>query len=214
MNSSVPPCNCRKKENCPTPDRCRTPCVIYKASIAQAEYIGCTENEFKTRYNNHTHSFRADYKRSSTTLSQYIWDNNLQPASNTKWEILKTCTTIKPAQTSCDLCTSEKLFIIKNINNPRNINKRTDLGNKCIHRRKHMLDEITWNVPHKWGPTQSPLCQSLDSPLCEPSSELSSCQKYKSGQHTQHRPVPMTFSWKKRPSTGQCVCVIVLYIYI
>ena len=136
-------CNCRNTENCPIPDKCCTKCVIYKASTQQIQYIGATEGEFKTRYNNHTHSFREINKRTSTTLSQYIWDNNLQPTPNIKWKILKKCTIQKPSQETCDLCTSEKLYILKNIRNPKNINKRSDIGNKCKHKNRHMLANIT-----------------------------------------------------------------------
>ena len=31
-------------------------------------------------------------------------------------------------------------YIIKDMNNPKNLNKRTDIGNKCVqHRKKHKL---------------------------------------------------------------------------
>ena len=132
-------CNCREKTKCPIPDRCNTKCVIYEAKIKNANYIGMTEGPFKTRYNNHTHSFREETKRNSTTLSQYIWDEGLGSNPNIEWKILKTCKTYQPGNRACDLCVSEKQFIIQNINNSQNINKRNDTGNKCVHTRAHLL---------------------------------------------------------------------------
>ena len=43
-------------------------------------YVGLTENDFKTRYRNHTASFRHAKHRNSTELSKYIWtlkDNSI-----------------------------------------------------------------------------------------------------------------------------------------
>ena len=119
--------------------------MIYKATIdtenKKAEYIGNTELEFKLRYNQHTHSFRERSKSSATTLSTYVWQQNLNPNPPIKWQILKKCTKYQPGSGSCDLCLSEKLFIVKNLRNPKNLNKRTDIGNKCvIHTKKHKLD--------------------------------------------------------------------------
>ena len=136
-------CNCRKKETCPVPGKCCTKSVIYQATVEhegkKAEYIGSTEPEFKSRYNNHTLSFRTEYKKTATTLSQYIWHNRLNPSPNIKWTILKKCKVYSPGQTNCDLCLSEKMHIIKNLKKTENINKRTDIGNRCPHQRKHSL---------------------------------------------------------------------------
>ena len=139
-------CNCRNKNTCPTPGKCCTPCVIYKAEVQNEEkafYIGQTDGEFKTRYNNHTHSFRKEEKRNSTTLSQYIWDKGLQPEPTIKWAILKKCRSYAPGHSFCGLCNTEKKHIIRNSSDPKNINKKTDLGKKCLHIRGATLSEIT-----------------------------------------------------------------------
>ena len=50
-------CNCRIKANCPVDNKCLTESLIYKATLQTAdasEYIGLTDNTFKTRFNNHT----------------------------------------------------------------------------------------------------------------------------------------------------------------
>ena len=72
-------CNCRNKTSCPLQGKCLQKGVIYQATIMQSNtgkqdtYIGVTENEFKTRYNQHTSSFKFEHRSSTTTLSEHIW---------------------------------------------------------------------------------------------------------------------------------------------
>ena len=138
-------CNCRNKAQCPVDNKCCTQGVIYKATLthnnAKAEYIGSTELAFKTRYNLHTHSFRHESKRAATTLSQYVWSNNLNPDPAIKWEILKKCLPYEQGRGDCDICLSEKVFIIRNLGNPDCLNKRTDIANRCPHKKKYKLDQ-------------------------------------------------------------------------
>ena len=140
-------CNCRDKSKCPVPSQCCSPTVIYKATVNKnnttAEYVGSTELDFKLRFNNHNKSFKHENYKSETTLSKYVWDNNLGPTPNIKWEFLKKCNPTTPGRKICDLCISEKFFIITNIQNPKMINKRTDIGNKCPHKRKWMLEDLS-----------------------------------------------------------------------
>ena len=63
-------------------------------------------------------SFRKEKYKSETTLSKYLWDNGLQRKPKITWKILKKCSTYGIGQKSCDLCLSEKLYIIKNFQNP------------------------------------------------------------------------------------------------
>ena len=61
--------NCRIKTNCHVS-------LVYKATLQTAdasEYIGLTDNSFKTRYNNHTYSFRIEAKQSANTLAAQVW---------------------------------------------------------------------------------------------------------------------------------------------
>ena len=55
-------CNGRSKPNCPLNVACLTQCLVYKATSATSSnsfiYYGTSEGNFKTRYNNHTKSFR------------------------------------------------------------------------------------------------------------------------------------------------------------
>ena len=55
-------CNCRNKSNCPLNRNCQVKTIVYKATVTTQDnyriYYGTSEGEFKTRYNNHTKSFR------------------------------------------------------------------------------------------------------------------------------------------------------------
>ena len=88
-------CNCRQKNTCPLDGNCLQSSVIYQATVTRKDnnttetYIGLTENDFKTRYRNHTASFRHAKHRNSTELSRHIWtlkDNNIEHFIS--WRIL------------------------------------------------------------------------------------------------------------------------------
>ena len=55
-------CNCRQNNTCPLKGNCLQSSLIYKATVTRKDYsttetcIGLTENDFKTRYRNHTAS--------------------------------------------------------------------------------------------------------------------------------------------------------------
>ena len=136
-------CNCIDKTKCPVENKCLTESVIYKASIDSAEYIGLTVNDFKARYTQHMSSFRYPLTKRSTTLAAHIREKSLDP-SRIKWAIIAKSDAYKTGQQTCNLCLSEKLFIVKNLNNPKSLNKRTDIGNKCtLHKKKNFLKDVT-----------------------------------------------------------------------
>ena len=140
-------CNCRK--TCPLPGKCRVKNVVYKAEIKNVTYIGMTSTEFRGRVRRHKHSFITESKSNETTLSKYIWDKELNRAETddiiepvVKWSILKECSVYRPGNINCDLCLTEKLFIIKNSMNPRTINKKQDISNKCIHKKLYYYKKL------------------------------------------------------------------------
>ena len=136
-------CSCRKPNKCPVPGKCATPNVIYRATVSHdqktAQYIGSTATDFKLRYGNHKKSFNKEAYKNETTLSSYVWENNQNPTPNINWEFLKECQSYAPGQKACDLCLSEKFFIVQNLHRVNNLNKRTDLGNKCPHKKFYTL---------------------------------------------------------------------------
>ena len=69
-------CNCRIKESCPLNGKCLHQCMVYKAEVSTnttyKEYYEASEGEFKSRYNNHTQSFRNISHINDTELSKYL----------------------------------------------------------------------------------------------------------------------------------------------
>ena len=72
-------CSCQQKNTCPLNGNCLQSSLIYRATVTRKDnrttetYIGLTENDFKTRYRNHTTSFQYTKHRNSTELSTLIW---------------------------------------------------------------------------------------------------------------------------------------------
>ena len=101
----------------------------------KADYVGMTTTSFKKRFSNHKKSFRHEDYKHETTLSTYIWDNELNPEPNIKWTILKKCHAYSPGKKWCTVCNEEKYYILKRYSKVSNLNKKTDIGNKCSHLR-------------------------------------------------------------------------------
>ena len=75
-------CNCRNKGNCSLDNKCLINKIVYKAEIetnngtnklSTKVYFGISETEFKSRYKNHTMSFRNRTHENDTELLKYIW---------------------------------------------------------------------------------------------------------------------------------------------
>ena len=150
-NFKVPPCNCRKKNDCPLEGKCRIKSVIYQATISAGNesfhYVGLTESEFKTRFNNHKQSMRNDKYRLSTELSKKYWDlKDRGQTPSVKWKILQQARPYKVGQSNCDVCSSEKLYIVK-FKGTDLLNKRNELISKCRHKRKFSLEKVWIYVP-------------------------------------------------------------------
>ena len=138
-------CNCRQKNTCPLDGNCLQSSVIYQATVTRKDnnttetYIGLTENDFKTRYRNHTASFRHAKHRNSTELSKHIWtlkDNNIEHFIC--WRILSSHSPYNSSSKRCNLFLKEKFLIICR---PElsTLNKRNELVSSCRHRNKALL---------------------------------------------------------------------------
>ena len=75
--STVPPCNYRAKTIRPMKGQYRESFIIYKATLTTDDiaknYYGCSETEFKTRFYNHTQSFKFRQKSNAAELSKAFW---------------------------------------------------------------------------------------------------------------------------------------------
>ena len=143
-NEESKPCNCRKKDECPLDGNCLQAAVIYQAKVTRTDnnthetYVGLTENDFKTRYRNHTAPFRNIASRNSTELSKYVWslkDNNINHVIT--WQIIARAKPYNSASKRCNLCLLEKFFIIREPHRCT-LNKRNELVSGCRHRKKSL----------------------------------------------------------------------------
>ena len=143
-NEESKPCNCRKKDECPLDGNCLQAAVIYQAKVTRTDnnthetYVGLTENDFKTRYRNHTASFRNIASRNSTELSKYVWslkDNNINHVIT--WQIIARAKPYNSASKRCNLCLLEKFIIIREPHRCT-LNKRNELVSGCRHRKKSL----------------------------------------------------------------------------
>ena len=70
-------CNCRNRNDCPLNVNCLKKCFVYKAEVTTDQslkiYFGASQGEFKSRYNNHTLSFRNEHHANDTELSNHLW---------------------------------------------------------------------------------------------------------------------------------------------
>lgn len=136
-------CNCKNKDGCPLDGSCQQEDVVYCATITNTiknetkKYIGSTTN-FKTRFTAHKSSFKNENSKNASTLSSYIWGNNLS-LNDIKWAILKKAPSYSNGQKFCDLCLSEKLAIACTASDPAYLNKRSELAQKCRHKVKYKL---------------------------------------------------------------------------
>ena len=103
-------CSCRNKHQCPLDGNCLAECIVYQATVTAAtkptrQYFGLTEGNFKTRYNTHMHSFRAEQCRKATELSKYVWDLEY----DIKWKLVQKAAPYRCGTRRCDICLSQKM---------------------------------------------------------------------------------------------------------
>ena len=137
------PCNCRVKANCPVSGTCQRSAIIYKATVTspqgKKEYVGLTENTFKSRFYGHTHDMKENDNNKGTTLSRHVGSLKEEKRDfSIKWEIIRQSSPYKCGTRKCDLCLCEKLEIIYN-RSKNLLNKRSEMVNKCRHSRKFKL---------------------------------------------------------------------------
>ena len=138
--------NCRNKDACPLDGKCLATETVYKAEVSGPEtpktYIGLTEPPFNTRYSNHLQSFRHEKYAHSTELSKHIWDLKRHDVPHDiRWSIAKRARAYNNETKRCDLCLTEKLYIMKADRQSR-LNKRPELVSKCRHENKYYLSNF------------------------------------------------------------------------
>ena len=141
-------CNCRNRDECPLENKCLTPRIVYRADVTYNKtdehkyYYGISDIPFKERYENHKTSFRHRSHLTISDLARYYWklvDNVAVPTI--KFSIAKRVkgnTFIN----NCNLCLSEKVFVIRNLDDTNMLNERSEFISKCQHINKRLLNRV------------------------------------------------------------------------
>ena len=98
-------------------------------------FTGLTADPFKSRYNNHTKSFRHKKYINDSELAKHIWKLKDQDRSFTiSWKIIDMGKPFNPATKICQLCTREKYYLIYR---PElcTLNSYSELGSHCRHKK-------------------------------------------------------------------------------
>ena len=144
------PCNCPKKAICPLGRKCLSKNIIYKAEVTETDsenkqtvenYVGLCSTTFKERLGNHLQSFKHSKYSTETCLSSHIWKVKSRGSSYAiKWKIIDRGRPFNPTSKSCNLCTTEKFYIIFK---PQlsSINKRNELGAHCRHKTMSLFSK-------------------------------------------------------------------------
>ena len=107
-------------------------------------YYGISDTPFKERYENHKTFFRYRSHLTVSDLSKYYWklvDNAYIAVPTIKFWIakhVKRNTFID----NCNLCLSEKVFIIRNLDDVNMLNKTSEFISKCRHINKRLLNRV------------------------------------------------------------------------
>ena len=141
-------CNCNNRDECPLENERLTPRIVYRADVTNKKTdehnycYGISDAPFKERYENHKTSIRHRSHLNASDLSKYYWklvDNGAVPTI--KFSIAKRVkgnTFIN----NCNLCLSEKAFIIRNLDDVNMLNKRSEFISKCRHINKRLLNRV------------------------------------------------------------------------
>ena len=145
-SSSVRNCNCRKPNECPVDNKCQMSDVIYQATVVTDNdskiYIGSCSTTFKKRYSNHKTSFTDVNLRTRTDLASYIWQLKEQNTTyKIDWKIITKAKSYKIGSRACNLCYTEKFFILGSDRNI--ILNKCDLMTKCLHKFGCKLKYVT-----------------------------------------------------------------------
>ena len=110
-------CNCRDKRSCPVDGNCNERNIIYQAEVTTSDskqtYIGLCDTSFKSRYRNHTCSFRNECYRNSTELSKYVWGlKDKKTDYQIRWRSIKHARSYSNVTKKCNLRLWEKYYII------------------------------------------------------------------------------------------------------
>ena len=146
-------CNCQKRLECPLKGDCVVQDTVYRAEVLKDGdtegsghlYVGMASGDFKVRHRNHTKSFRLESYEKETELSKFVWSLKRKKVKfKVNFSILSIERPYRKETGNCNLCSKEKIEIIRNIKmrGSKSLNRRWEVFRKCIHRGNHLLGSI------------------------------------------------------------------------
>ena len=109
------------------------------------DYFGLTENKLRKRISGHKTSFNHDTYKNATRLSIAVWklkEANPPIPYQIKFSIAQLARSYTRETQFCSLCSAEKTKIAF-ADPATTLNVRSEIMNKCPHRRKHLLENWT-----------------------------------------------------------------------
>ena len=136
--------------------------IIYQAEVTISQskqtYIGLCDTSFKSRYRNHTCSFRNERYRNSTELSKYVWGlKDKKVDYHIKWRIVRHARSYSNVTKKCNLCLWEKYYIICRPD-LATLNSRNELVTSCRHAKKSSMQIIERAKPYNSASKRCNLC--------------------------------------------------------
>ena len=138
-------CNCRKKEDYPLNGECMVDEVVYQATVTtettQQKHTSASQRTTSRQGMGtiRSVSFSHEKRKSETELSKHIWQlKGENKEFKVTWKILAKAKPYTNITKRCDLCNTEKFFLICRPH-MATLNKRNELISTCRHRRKFIL---------------------------------------------------------------------------
>ena len=101
-------------------------------------------NRFQNKMAQPPNVFKREKRPNDTELSKHLWKlKEKKEGYSISWKIIAKAKSYSNTTKRCNLCITEKFFILSN---PQmaTLNKRNELISNCRHRRKYIL-KYSWN---------------------------------------------------------------------
>ena len=137
--------NCSQDSPCPMGGKCLgKPPIIYHAKVTETNnqncrnYVGNTSTEFKQRLAGHKHTFKYE-NANQTALSNHIHQLKSENKQyKVEWDIVGRGKPFSPVSNTCNLCTSEKYFILFRPT-LSDLNNKREIYSNCRHKQSALL---------------------------------------------------------------------------
>ena len=93
-------------------------------------------------YRNHTRDFKGEKYENRTKMAKYIWQLKGDNINHSIKYLIASKVRGNCSSIICQLCLTEKLWIINLINNKDLLNKKSELINKCRYLIKSLLANV------------------------------------------------------------------------